>query len=53
MRKVVIEKSPAGSYIIRVNGRIVRNPRSCPQGAATYATEEEARKWYEENMKGE
>jgi hypothetical protein len=53
MRKVAIEKTLAGFFIIRVNGRIVRNPRSCPPGAATYATEDEARKWYEENRKGE
>jgi hypothetical protein len=52
MKRVEIEKTPAGVFLIKVNGRIVRNPHSCPQGAATFATEEDAREWYEENKKG-
>ncbi len=48
-KQVIIEKTSTGCFIVKVNGRIVRNSHSCPKGAATFASEAEARAWYEEN----
>jgi hypothetical protein len=48
---IQIVKTKAGVYIIILNGRIVRNSHSCPPGAATYGSEEEAREWLANNRK--
>lgn len=44
-KKIEIKRGSTGHYVIYINGRIVRNPRSQPMGAATFGSEEEAREY--------
>jgi hypothetical protein len=44
-KKVEIKQASTGFYLIYINGRVVRNPRSQPMGAATFRTEEDAREY--------